>query len=125
MNYKIGMTVKGKVTGIQPYGAFVSLDKDTQGLVHISECKHGFVKNLNEVLQVGEEIKVMVIDIDEYTKKISLSMRSLEQKSVIQYHYKKRKNRPDKAAKLGFESLRQMMPKWIEEAKSDEKKRQN
>lgn len=69
MTYKIGMIVKGKVTGIQPYGAFVSLDKDTQGLVHISECKHGFVKNLNEVLQVGEEIEVMVIDIDEYTKK--------------------------------------------------------
>ncbi|AOA01436.1 MULTISPECIES: CvfD/Ygs/GSP13 family RNA-binding post-transcriptional regulator [Carnobacterium] len=124
MTYKIGMIVKGKVTGIQPYGAFVSLDKDTQGLVHISECKHGFVKNLNEVLQVGEEIEVMVIDIDEYTKKISLSMRSLEQKSTMHYHYKKRKYRPDKADKVGFESLRQMMPKWIEEAKNDEKKRQ-
>ena len=70
MTYKIDMIVKGKVTGIQPYGAFVSLDKDTQGLVHISECKHGFVKNLNAILQVGEEIEVMVIDIDEYTKKI-------------------------------------------------------
>lgn len=125
MNYKIGMIVKGKVTGIQPYGAFVSLDKETQGLVHISECKHGFVKNLNEVLQVGDEIDVMVIDIDEYTKKISLSMRSLEKKATIQYHYKKRKKHSDKATKIGFESLRQMMPKWIEEAKLDEKKRQN
>ncbi|MCO6017167.1 MULTISPECIES: CvfD/Ygs/GSP13 family RNA-binding post-transcriptional regulator [Carnobacterium] len=125
MNYKIGTIVKGKVTGIQPYGAFVSLDKETQGLVHISECKHGFVKNLNEVLQVGEEIEVMVIDVDEYTKKISLSMRSLEENVTFQYHHKKRKNRQDKAVKPGFQSIAKMLPKWIEEAKKDEKARNN
>ncbi|AOA00486.1 RNA-binding protein [Carnobacterium divergens] len=125
MNYKIGTIVKGKVTGIQPYGAFVSLDKETQGLVHISECKHGFVKNLNDVLQVGEEIEVMVIDVDEYTKKISLSMRSLEENVTFQYHHKKRKNRQDKAVKPGFQSIAKMLPKWIEEAKKDEKARNN
>lgn len=125
MNYKIGTIVKGKVTGIQPYGAFVSLDKETQGLVHISECKHGFIKNLNEVLQVGEEIEVMVIDVDEYTKKISLSMRSLEENVTFQYHHKKRKNRQDKAVKPGFQSIAKMLPKWIEEAKKDEKARNN
>ncbi|MDT1997061.1 CvfD/Ygs/GSP13 family RNA-binding post-transcriptional regulator [Carnobacterium divergens] len=125
MNYKIGTIVKGKVTGIQPYGAFVSLDKETQGLVHISECKHGFVKNLNDVLQVGEEIEVMVIDVDEYTKKISLSMRSLEENVTFQYHHKKRKNRQDKAVKPGFQSISKMLPKWIEEAKKDEKARNN
>lgn len=125
MNYKIGIIVKGKVTGIQPYGAFVSLDKETQGLVHISECKHGFVKNLNDVLQVGEEIEVMVIDIDEYTKKISLSMRSLEENVTFQYHHKKRKNRQDKAVKPGFQAIAKMLPKWIEEAKKDEKARNN
>lgn len=125
MNYKIGTIVKGKVTGIQPYGAFVSLDKETQGLVHISECKHGFVKNLNDVLQVGEEIEVMVIDVDEYTKKISLSMRSLEENVTFQYHHKKRKNRQDKAVKPGFQSIAKMLPKWIEEAKKDETARNN
>lgn len=125
MNYKIGTIVKGTVTGIQPYGACVSLDKETQGLVHISECKHGFVKNLNDVLQVGEEIEVMVIDVDEYTKKISLSMRSLEENVTFQYHHKKRKNRQDKAVKPGFQSIAKMLPKWIEEAKKDEKARNN
>lgn len=69
MEYKIGMVIKGTVTGIQPYGAFVSLDNETQGLIHISECKHGFVKDLSEVLEVGSDIEVMVLDIDEYTKK--------------------------------------------------------
>lgn len=69
MDYKIGMIVKGRITGIQPYGAFVSLDKETQGLIHISECTHGYVKNLNEVLTVGDVMDVVILDIDEYTKK--------------------------------------------------------
>ncbi len=42
-HYKSGDVVTGKISGIQPYGAFVALDEDTQGLVHISEIKHGFV----------------------------------------------------------------------------------
>ena len=38
--YRIGMVLEGYVTGIQPYGAFVALDEETQGLIHISECHH-------------------------------------------------------------------------------------
>ena len=37
MRYRIGMIIEGRITGIQPYGAFVSLDNRTQGLIHISE----------------------------------------------------------------------------------------
>ena len=74
MNYKIGMTIQGKVTGIQPYGAFVSLDNNQQGLIHVSEVKHGFIKNISDELTVGDTVTVQVIDIDEYTKKISLSL---------------------------------------------------
>lgn len=121
MKYKIGMVIKGKITGIQPYGAFVSLDEETQGLIHISECKHGFVKDLNEVLTVGNEIEVMVLDIDEYTNKISLSLRTLEENTAFQYHPKKRRQHHEKVGKLGFSTIKQSMPKWIEEAKDDEK----
>lgn len=123
MKYKIGMIIKGKITGIQPYGAFVSLDDETQGLIHISECKHGFVKDLNEVLEVGNEIEVMVLDIDEYTKKISLSLRTLEESTTYQYHPKKRRQHHEKAGKLGFATIKESMPQWIEEAKEDEKKK--
>ena len=123
MNYKIGMVIKGKITGIQPYGAFVSLDEETQGLIHISECKHGFVKDLSEVLAVGNEIEVMVLDIDEYTKKISLSLRALEESTTFQYHPKKRRQHHEKVGKLGFSTIKEAIPKWIEEAKEDEKKR--
>ena len=122
MRYKIGMVIKGKITGIQPYGAFVSLDEQTQGLIHISECKHGFVKELSEVLAVGNEIEVMVLDIDEYTKKISLSLRALEESTTFQYHSKKRRKYHDKFGILGFDTIKESIPKWIKEAKEDEKK---
>ncbi|MFC8575776.1 S1 RNA-binding domain-containing protein, partial [Heyndrickxia sporothermodurans] len=56
--YEIGSVLTGKVAGIQPYGAFIALDEETQGLVHISEIKHGYVKDINDHLKIGDEVKV-------------------------------------------------------------------
>ena len=53
--YEVGEVVTGKVTGIQPYGAFVALDESTQGLVHISEITYGFVRNVEDFLKVGDD----------------------------------------------------------------------
>ncbi|MER2113072.1 MAG: S1 RNA-binding domain-containing protein, partial [Solibacillus isronensis] len=47
---EVGDVLTGKVTGIQPYGAFVALDEYTQGLVHISEITYGFVKDVSDFL---------------------------------------------------------------------------
>ncbi len=77
-NYEVGSIVEGKVTGIKPFGAFVALDENKQGLVHISEIAHGFVKDINEVLSVGDEVKVKIISIEEGTGKISLSIRATQ-----------------------------------------------
>src|SRR5690606_30864802 len=77
--YEVGEVVTGKVTGIQPYGAFVALDDSTQGLVHISEITYGFVKNVEDYLKVGDEIQVKILHIDESTEKISLSTRALQE----------------------------------------------
>lgn len=120
MNYKIGMVTEGEVTGIQPYGAFVSLDEETQGLIHISECKHGYVKDVSDFLSVGDIVGVVIIDIDEYTKKISLSIRALEDPQTFVY-YPKKKRYYKKHDKIGFQSIKEAMPKWIEQAKEDEK----
>ena len=56
VNYRIGMVLDGKVTGIQPYGAFVALDDKTQGLIHISECRHGFIDDIRSYLKVGQRV---------------------------------------------------------------------
>ncbi|WP_027106761.1 CvfD/Ygs/GSP13 family RNA-binding post-transcriptional regulator [Ligilactobacillus ceti] len=121
MDYKIGMIIEGKVTGIQPYGAFVALDDNTQGLIHISECHHGFVANIGEMLNVGDAVEVMIIDIDEYSKKISLSLRCLERpfdfspakKSYKNYHKKYWTNR---RLQIGFKTIDDQLPLWISEA---------
>ncbi|MDZ7834309.1 MAG: CvfD/Ygs/GSP13 family RNA-binding post-transcriptional regulator [Alkalibacterium sp.] len=116
MVYKIGQKVRGTVTGIQPYGAFVSIDEETQGLVHISELKHGYIKDISEIVSKGDEIDVMIMDIDEYSNKISLSLRSLQ---IPKYHpFSNRKNisRYGRKTGIGFQSIDKKIPEWKEQA---------
>ena len=78
MSVELNAVMKGKVTGIQSFGAFVELEGEKkQGLVHISEVSNTYVKDINEFLTVGQEVEVKVIKIDEEKGKISLSMRAL------------------------------------------------
>lgn len=79
--YRIGEIVDGVVTGIQPYGAFVQLDSQTQGLIHISECRSAYIRHVGDELTIGQELQVMVLDIDQYTGKISLSRRIIIESS--------------------------------------------
>lgn len=116
MDYQIGTIIDGTVTGIQPYGAFVSLDKETQGLIHVSEIQSGYTKNIHDVLQVGQEVRVQIIDIDEYSQKISLSRRTLEQK-FVQLPYKRKRYFTNKNKRIGFRTIAEALPKWIAEAK--------
>lgn len=79
MGLEVGVICNGKVTSITKYGAFVSLDEGTSGMVHISEISHSFVNDINEHLKVGQEVKVKVIAIDEKGR-LSLSIRKAEPK---------------------------------------------
>ena len=117
--YKSGDIVTGKVNGIQPYGAFIALDENTQGLVHISEIKHGFVKNIHEVLKVGQEVTVKVVTIDE--DKISLSIRAL-QKNTPEYNQTHgRSSIIEEALKNeGFNTLKGKLQQWIKQSDSEE-----
>ena len=123
MDYKIEDIIKGKVTGIKTYGIFVALDKNTQGLIHISECKHGFVTDLDTMIQVDDDVEAKIIDIDEYTKKISLSLRAMESLIAPTQPQRKKQRRRRYTPQIGFKTLQDKMPKWIEEAKLDEKNR--
>lgn len=115
MECKIGEVLEGVVTGIQPYGAFISLGDDLQGLIHVSEIQSGYTKNIQDVLQIGEKIQVQVIDIDEYSQKISLSRRTLEEQFVNTGARKKRYF-TNKHKKIGFSTIREALPHWTEEA---------
>ncbi|BDH62700.1 general stress protein 13 [Lysinibacillus sp. PLM2] len=118
--YEVGEVVTGKVTGIQPYGAFVALDENTQGLVHISEITYGFVKEIEEYLKIGDVIQVKILEIDEASEKISLSTRALQeappQKKKDSYPRKTLQDRVNENDENGFKSLKDKLQDWIEQS---------
>lgn len=79
---KKGMVLTGKVTRIESFGAFIELGSERPGLVHVSEITHDYLRNPGEVLNVGDEVEVKVLDVDRRKKKIRLSMKALEEKPV-------------------------------------------
>ena len=118
--YEAGEELSGTVTGIQPYGAFVALDESTQGLVHISEITYGFVKDINEHLSVGQQVTVKVLEVDETDKKISLSVRSLQDPPTPTKKFsrprKSLQERVDEQDEKGFNSLKDKLRDWIDKS---------
>ena len=80
MAVEIDKIFEGKVSGITKFGAFVELDDGTNGLVHISEISDLFVNDINDILKVGDKVKVKVIKINDEGK-ISLSIKQADAKA--------------------------------------------
>ncbi len=74
---EIGEVYVGKVKSIQPYGAFVEFMPGKDGLLHISEIKHERLETMDGVLEIGEEVKVKLIDVDKKTGKFKLSRKAI------------------------------------------------
>ncbi len=77
--YPAGTRLFGKVTNITDYGCFVEIEEGVEGLVHVSEMDWTN-KNVNpsKVVQIGDEVEVMVLDIDEERRRISLGMKQVQ-----------------------------------------------
>lgn len=75
-----GLVVKGKVTRIENFGAFVDIGAERPGLVHISELTHDYIKNVNEVIKEGDEVEVQVLSVNRHKRQIKLSMKALEER---------------------------------------------
>jgi 4-hydroxy-3-methylbut-2-enyl diphosphate reductase len=73
--YKVGDIIKGKVTRIVNFGAFVELTPGVEGLVHISQMADFHVKHPSEIIQEGEEVEAKILDINLENKRISLSIK--------------------------------------------------
>lgn len=112
MQYHIGDVVEGVITGIQPYGAFVSLDEKHSGLIHISEISSGYVRDVGNFVKLNERIKVKVLDIDDEHLKLSLKAM----------HKKGSRGRRDmrnlrlNEMKIGFKTLEDHLEEWIHAA---------
>lgn len=102
--------IKVKITGIQKYGAFASLeDEEYNGLIHISEISYGFVKNINDYMNVGDNIYAEVVNIDDNSKQVKLSVKDID--------YKKNGIKLKRMAetKNGFQPLKDHLETWISE----------
>ena len=93
--YKIGDLVKGKVTKLASFGAFVQLQDDIDGLVHISQLSEEHVAKVKDVLKVGQDVEARVIKVDKAERRIGLSIKAA--------HYSEEELRRETEA---FDSLR-------------------
>ena len=78
--YQIGQIVKGKVSKIMPFGVFVELDDQIQGLAHLMELSHEEVKSAEDVLKVGDEKEFKIISIEPQEHRLGLSIKALTEK---------------------------------------------
>lgn len=76
--YPIGSAVLGKVVRIADFGGFIELEPGVDGLVHISKISHNHIKHPSEALNIGDEVKCIILDVQQETKKISLSIKDAE-----------------------------------------------
>ena len=85
--HQIGQVVPGRVTKLVPFGAFVRVQDGIEGLVHISELAERHVEIPEQVVQVGDELLVKVIDIDLERRRISLSLKQANEGALTEEHF--------------------------------------
>ena len=100
--------VFGIVTGIEDYGIFVNVD-NYSGLIHISEISENFVRNVHDYANIGDKIRVKVLEVDENKHHLKLSIKEFEKNKT------KAKREKIKETSQGFTTLHENTKKWIEE----------
>jgi small subunit ribosomal protein S1 len=75
--FKVGDIVKGTVAKIASFGAFVSLEGDIDGLIHISQLSEEHVERVKDILKVGDEVEARVIKVDKIERRIGLSIKAV------------------------------------------------
>ncbi len=104
--YEKDQIVTGYVTGIEPYGIFVNLDDYYDGLIHISEISNDFVNNVSNYANIGESIKMKVLEVNEKNHHIKLSIKDID--------YRDEKRSKIQPTKHGFTTLSENLPIWID-----------
>lgn len=107
--YMEGDIVSAKISAIEKYGAFASLDEEYSGLIHISEITEKYVSDVTDYLNIGDTINVKIISIPEKHNQLRLSAKGLND-DVVELKRKKIKE-----TVFGFYLLKSALPEWIEE----------
>ena len=87
--HPVGSVISGTITNITDFGVFVKIDEDIEGLIHISQLSNERVENPADLYKIGDEVKAVVVDINEDKRKVTLSIREylnhLEYKEIEKY----------------------------------------
>ena len=94
------------ITGIVPYGVFAKVGEYT-GLIHISEISDKFVRDITQFAMIGDTVKVVIIECDEENKQLKLSYKKCDKSKRIKIC----------DMKIGFKTLDEMLPVWINQKK--------
>ncbi len=108
MKYSKGDIVVGLVTGVTTYGVFMSFENDYIGMVHISEISYDYIKDIKEYINIGDEIEVRILSVDNKLKRLQLTMKEVSDIKVS-------KKRRIKETEHGFETLKELLPTWIDD----------
>ncbi len=96
--YPVGTVVDGKVTKIVPFGAFIELGANVEGLVHISEMAMKHIDSPAQVVHVGDTVKVKVMDVNVERRRISLSMKAAAEELGIEIEVAEPENKEEATA---------------------------
>lgn len=107
--YKKGDVVKARITAIERYGAFASLDDEYSGLIHISEITEKFVRDITDFVEIGDVINVRILDMSKERNQLRLSAKDVNDNLY------KSKRKKIKETVFGFYLLKSALPNWIEE----------
>lgn len=115
LKYKKGDIIKGKVSGITSFGIFVRINNQYTGLIHKSYISDKFVKDPALFVNDGDIINAEILDIDEFSHKMKLSIKN------IRYKDKHFIDRRIVETRHGFNTLKSNLPVWIEKNLKSEK----
>jgi general stress protein 13 len=107
--YKEGKVVTGCVTGIEDYGVFVNFDDYYTGLIHISEVSKLFVRNINDYVKLGQQIRCKILEVNDDEKHLRISIKDID------YQIGEKKLRKIVETPHGFKTLEEKLPVWIDE----------
>lgn len=78
---KVGQAYTGTITRLENFGTFVDIGAEREGLVHVSELSHDYIKHPSEAFKVGDEVQVQVLGFNRRKRRIDLSIKALQQKA--------------------------------------------
>lgn len=113
-NFQVGDIITGVVTGVESYGIFLSFGENSCGLIHISEISDSFVKDVNDYAKVNQTMQAKILSIDP-SGHCKLSLKAMEEHPKVSSNH-------IIETKTGFQTLKEKLPEWVEEAYSETEK---